>query len=281
MSQSEKQITPAKEKSEQKLQNNSQEQLSSDKQNTGQTKKDQTVLGKRSKDNFDDRSDLDKDSDIEDDKSNNENAQETAANLLKTRGIGVTRDRRPKTIMQTMASNETAQANAIADKQKQTKKEQEKKQKKTKEIKIDAVIPAKQTNTQITYQQAARQFLYKPFVLLPDLSDLINRTIEVRIHKSYLTKFNKAVQYQMFYGNDFYSSDSDVVCILQHQGVINLIDREPTDFEGIAAYFKVSKNRNNYANQYKNGILSKKKKDYEGNSLKYDNYCYYLNKQDF
>lgn len=118
-------------------------------------------------------------------------------------------------------------------------------------------------------------------MLLPDLSDLINRTIEVRIHKSYLTKFNKAVQYQMFFGNDFYSSDSDIVCILQHQGVINLIDREPTDFEGIAAYFKVSKNRNNYANQFKNGILSKKKKDYEGNSLKYDNYCYYLSKADF
>ena len=60
----------------------------------------------------------------------------------------------------------------------------------------------------------AKQYLYKPFVLLPDLTDLISKTIEVRVHKVYITKFNKAVQYQQFYGNDFYSSDSDVVCIL-------------------------------------------------------------------
>ena len=39
----------------------------------------------------------------------------------------------------------------------------------------------------------AKQYLYKPFILLPDLSDLFNKTIEVRIHKVYLTKFNKAV----------------------------------------------------------------------------------------
>jgi hypothetical protein len=59
-----------------------------------------------------------------------------------------------------------------------------------------------------------RHFLYKPYILLPDLTDLIQKTIEVRVHKSYLTKFNKAVQYRQFYGIDYYSSDSDVVCIL-------------------------------------------------------------------
>lgn len=103
---------------------------------------------------------------------------------------------------------------------------------------------------------AAKQFLYKPFVLLPDLTDLIGKTIEIRIHKAYLTKFNKAVQFQQFFGNDFYSSDSDAVCILQHQGAINLTDREPIDFEGIAGLFKVAKARSNYPNLYKNGIKS-------------------------
>jgi hypothetical protein len=32
--------------------------------------------------------------------------------------------------------------------------------------------------------------------LLPDLTDLIQKTIEVRVHKVYLTKFNKAVQFR-------------------------------------------------------------------------------------
>ena len=41
--------------------------------------------------------------------------------------------------------------------------------------------------------QTVRQYLYIPFILLPDLSDLVSKTIEIRVHKSYLTKFNQAV----------------------------------------------------------------------------------------
>jgi len=60
------------------------------------------------------------------------------------------------------------------------------------------------------------RFLYKPFILLPDLSDHNQKIIEVRVHKLFLTKFNRAVQQRQFYGNDLYTSDSDIVCILQH-----------------------------------------------------------------
>lgn len=57
-------------------------------------------------------------------------------------------------------------------------------------------------------------------MLLPDLTDYINKMIEVRVHKVYLTKDNRAVQQRAFFSNgqDVYSSDSDIVCILQHQG---------------------------------------------------------------
>jgi hypothetical protein len=116
-----------------------------------------------------------------------------------------------------------------------------------------------------------RHFLYKPYIMLPDLSDLIQKTIEVRIHKSYLTKFNKAVQHRQFFGIDYYSSDSDIVCILQHQGKINLTDREPSDMEGIAVYFKVMRSRTAYNSVYRNGIKSLKKKGtYEGNCIKFE-----------
>lgn len=108
--------------------------------------------------------------------------------------------------------------------------------------------------------------------MLPDLTDIISKTIEVRVHKVYLTKFNKAVQFRQLFGSDFYSSDSDIVCILQHQGALNLSDRIP-DFEGISAYFRVAKVKNAYPSQYKNGIKSQKKRvHYEGNSIKFDGY---------
>lgn len=63
-----------------------------------------------------------------------------------------------------------------------------------------------------------RRYLYKPSILLPDLTDFIGKTIEIRVHKVYLTKHNRAVQQRAFFSNgtDVYSSDSDVVCILQH-----------------------------------------------------------------
>lgn len=117
--------------------------------------------------------------------------------------------------------------------------------------------------------EVSKRFLYKPFTLLPDLTDLIGKTIEVRVHKVYLTKFNKAVQLHQFYGNDNYSSDSDIVCILQHQGKINLSDQQPEGYEAVAVYFKVAKAKNSYPSQFKNGIKSQRKKQhYEGNSLK-------------
>ena len=55
----------------------------------------------------------------------------------------------------------------------------------------------------------------------------MQKIIEVRVHKLYLTKYNRAVQQRQFFGSDFYTSDSDIVCILQHQGKINLNDKVP------------------------------------------------------
>ena len=38
------------------------------------------------------------------------------------------------------------------------------------------------------------QFLYKPFLPLPDLTEYNQKIIEVRVFRPYLTKFNRAVQ---------------------------------------------------------------------------------------
>ena len=103
-----------------------------------------------------------------------------------------------------------------------------------------------------------QRFLYKPFTPLPNLQDYLQELIEIRIYSEYLTKFNKAFIKRNFYGQDNYTSDSDPVCILQHVGFLQVSDNQPADFEGIAAYFRVVKGRNNYTSTLRNGIRSRK-----------------------
>jgi hypothetical protein len=44
------------------------------------------------------------------------------------------------------------------------------------------------------------KFLYKPFTPLPDLSPFLNKFIEVRVHKCFATRHNRAVRHRLFYG---------------------------------------------------------------------------------
>ena len=95
------------------------------------------------------------------------------------------------------------------------------------------------------YGYTLKKFLYKPMVPLPDLSEYINRWIEVRVHKSYVSRQNKAFRYRNFYGSDQYTSDSDVVCILQHSSHLRVPDFENEDqsFDGYSVIFKVLRGR--------------------------------------
>lgn len=46
------------------------------------------------------------------------------------------------------------------------------------------------------------KFLYKPFTPLPDLSAYVNHHIEIRVHKCYAVRHNKAFRERLFYGQD-------------------------------------------------------------------------------
>jgi len=88
---------------------------------------------------------------------------------------------------------------------------------------------------------------------LPDLSMYLNKFIEIRVHKSYLNRRNKAYRQRNFFGHDQYTSDSDIVCILQHSGHFNISvdeieERQQilSNFESLAVVFKVLKSRNTY-----------------------------------
>ena len=86
------------------------------------------------------------------------------------------------------------------------------------------------------------KFLYKPFTPLPDLSAYVNRHIEIRVHKCYVVRHNKAFRERLFYGQDQYTSDSDIVCMMQHFGYFVPLDEEQ-GFEAFAVICKVLRGR--------------------------------------
>lgn len=113
------------------------------------------------------------------------------------------------------------------------------------------------------------EFLYNIYYPLPNLTEHLGSYIKVIVAAEHLTNQNPAIIKRHIWGNDFYSSNSDIVCILQHSGIIKLQELPPK-FPGIAVYFKVSKNRTNYASHFKNGVRSQKNQAFEGHSLKFE-----------
>lgn len=116
------------------------------------------------------------------------------------------------------------------------------------------------------------RFLYLPFYPLPDLSEYLGEIIEVRISSEFLSKENKAFLEKRIWGSDIYTSDSDSVCILQHSGNFKIKDLPPTNIEGVSFYFRVSKGRSTYNGSLRHGIKSKKMCNYQGHSIKPENY---------
>jgi hypothetical protein len=108
---------------------------------------------------------------------------------------------------------------------------------------------------------------------LPDMAQHVNKYFEVRVHKSYLTRRNKAFKQRLFYGNDQYTSDSDIVCILHHSSHYLLseeydLDETKAKFEALAVVFKVLKARNVYPSAPRNGIKSRRINGFDGHSIK-------------
>ena len=114
------------------------------------------------------------------------------------------------------------------------------------------------------------KFLYKPMMPLPDLYPFVNKFIEIRVHKCFVNRTNKAFRQRVFFGADQYTSDSDIVCILQHSGLLRVPSEEIQDdsFEAYAVILKVLKGRPNYKSVIKHGLKSRKLEVYEGHSLK-------------
>jgi hypothetical protein len=97
--------------------------------------------------------------------------------------------------------------------------------------------------------------------------------MKVRVASEYLCQSNKAFLEKRIWGSDIYTSDSDSVCILQHSGYFKIKELPPTNIEGVSIFFRVSKGRTTYNSSQKNCIKSKKLNNYQGHSIKPENYC--------
>lgn len=84
-----------------------------------------------------------------------------------------------------------------------------------------------------------------------------------------MTNSNPTIIKRHLWGNDYYSSDSDVVCILQHVGYLKL-QEDPPKCKAIEVYFKVSRTRATYTTSYKNGIKSRKTQSFDGHSIRFE-----------
>lgn len=122
------------------------------------------------------------------------------------------------------------------------------------------------------YKNTKEHFLYMPFYSLPDLSNYVGSLIEVRIASEFLSQSNKAFLDRRIWGSDSYTSDSDMVCILQHSGYFDIKELPPTNISGISLFLRVSKCRTNYNSSFKNGIKSKKIVNFQGHSVKPENF---------
>lgn len=118
------------------------------------------------------------------------------------------------------------------------------------------------------------KFLYKPGVPWPDLSPYLQQVIEIRVGREYVNPQNKQLVARNLWGNDIYTSDSDIVAVIQHMGLINVWQDISPSYEGIAVYTRVTKGRANYMSSIRNRIRSKKYSNYEGYSIKPEKVVY-------
>ena len=63
-------------------------------------------------------------------------------------------------------------------------------------------IKSNNQNQKSIYKDVLPKFLYRPNVPLPDLSEFTTKMIEVRVHKAYVCRQNKALRHRAFYGVD-------------------------------------------------------------------------------
>ena len=94
------------------------------------------------------------------------------------------------------------------------------------------------------------------------------RQIKIIVASEYIKKDNPELLRRSLYGNDAYTSNSDAVCMLVHSGSININTFLNKRFEGVEFTCKVIKPKKNYTGAFKNGLMSRNAKGFNGNGLK-------------
>eukprot|EP00826_Nyctotherus_ovalis_P002532 TRINITY_DN10508_c0_g2_i1.p1 TRINITY_DN10508_c0_g2~~TRINITY_DN10508_c0_g2_i1.p1 ORF type:complete len:456 (+),score=96.70 TRINITY_DN10508_c0_g2_i1:62-1429(+) len=123
------------------------------------------------------------------------------------------------------------------------------------------VIP--RYNPSDSIPKPAEVFLYKPFVPLPDLAPYFGKPIEIHIACEYLSNLNKAYRKKLIWGSEVYTSSTDIVCALQHSGLLKMESTPPPDIGGLVVFCTVVKNNSGSKRVLSNGIYSREPEGHE------------------
>ncbi len=94
----------------------------------------------------------------------------------------------------------------------------------------------------------------------------------MKVASEFMSKSNKGYRDAHLWGSDIYTSDSDILAILQHTGMFTIKELPPSTIQGVSVFLRVSKGRSNYPSSLRNRIRSKKSSNYEGFSIKPERY---------
>eukprot|EP01128_Nolandella_sp_AFSM9_P006991 TRINITY_DN3719_c0_g1_i1.p1 TRINITY_DN3719_c0_g1~~TRINITY_DN3719_c0_g1_i1.p1 ORF type:complete len:367 (+),score=54.28 TRINITY_DN3719_c0_g1_i1:27-1103(+) len=97
--------------------------------------------------------------------------------------------------------------------------------------------------------------LYDPAESLPEILSSVNTLLEVHVLAKYLTLKNPKVKSNAIWGSGQYTTDSDVVAMLQHSGQWPLHEKPP-DLFGVRVFFRISDGLNEYKGRTMNGVSS-------------------------
>ena len=92
--------------------------------------------------------------------------------------------------------------------------------------------------------------------------------VKIIIASEYIKRHNPELLKRSLFGTDPYTSNSDAVCMLVHSGSVNINNFPTKRYEGIELTCKVIKPKKNYTGSFKNGLMSRSLKGYNGNALK-------------
>lgn len=105
--------------------------------------------------------------------------------------------------------------------------------------------------------------LYKPGEEFRGLKKHVGKRLVVHIEAKHITTTNDQVTERQIWGNNGYTADSDLICVLLHTGSLKTITAEPPDYFGIALYMYILPGKSSYVGTKRGTMRSRNWSDHD------------------